>query len=216
MIKIFNQIAVFGLILITAACAASKAPTRPIPTSPSWVQTEPGKAPEPDTSREAYQKGLAYLEQGQFQKAQALFEKLAASNPKQASIYNALGVAYKRQEMLDKAVEAYKRALSLQDRYVEAHYNLGIAYRENGQFQNAETEYNRAITLDPNFALAYYNLGVLYDLYLNQPSEALKQYKEYRRLAGGNEALNVWIEDLEQRLQTPTATGVAQPKGDPK
>jgi len=210
MIKIFNQIAIFGLILVTAACAASKAPTRPSPTPSPTVQTEP------DTLQMVYKEGLGYLEQGQTQKAMAVFEKLAASHPQEASIYNVLGVVYKREGMLDKSVEAYKKALSLQDRYVEVHYNLGIAYRESGQFQKAETEYNLAIASNPNFAPARYNLGVLYDLYLNRPAEALKQYKEYKRLTGGSEALNIWITDLERRLQDPTATGVAQPKGDPK
>lgn len=211
--RILNQTALFGLILIVAACAApSKGTTRPTPTSSVSVPTPM----ESDTPQKVYEQGAAYLEQGQVQKAMAVFEKLAASHPEQSVIYNALGVVYRRQGMLDKAVEAYKKAISLQDRYVEAHYNLGIAYRENGQFQSAETEYNRAITLDPTFAPAHYNLGVLYDLYLNRPAEALRHYGEYKGLTGGSEALEVWIADLERRLQSPTATGMAQSKGESK
>jgi tetratricopeptide (TPR) repeat protein len=160
-----------------------------------------GRSADPDTPQGAFQRGLAYLEQGQSQKAVAQFESLAASNPNQAAVFTALGVAYRRQGQLDKAVEAYRKAIGLQSGSVEAHYNLGIAYREKGQFKEAESEYRMTLAIDPNFSQAHYNLAILYDLYFNRPAEAVKHYKEYKRLSGGNELLEVWIEDLERRAQ---------------
>ena len=208
MTRIINQIAVLSLILFAVACATS---TKPVETQSA--KTKPAAAAEPSDSQKAYQRGLAYLERGEAEKALALFKELASSGRAQAEVYNAIGVAYRKQGLLDKAVEAYTNALKLKDRYVEAHYNLGIVYREKGQFQKAESEYQEAITLDPKFAQAHHNLAVLYDLYLNRPREALKHFKEYKQLTGGSETLDVWIVDLERRVQGSAAPGVVQSKG---
>jgi tetratricopeptide (TPR) repeat protein len=208
MIRILIQMAALSLLLLAMACATG---TKPVETKPG--KTKPTGAAESGDPQKTYQRGLAYLEQGETEKALSLFMELTASGPAQAEVYNAIGVVYRRKGLLDKAVEAYTNALKLKDRYVEVHYNLGIVYREKGEFRKAEVEYQQAIALDPNFAQAHHNLAVLYDLYLNRPGDALKHYKEYKRLTGGNETLDVWIADLERRLEGSAAQGVVESKG---
>ena len=191
-----QYLAIFFLIIGTTACATPKTVSQASP-GPAGQEVKA----EPDDFQRTYRRGLAYLERGEVKKARVLLEELATSNDSHSAIFNALGATYRKEGMINKAVEAYKNAIKLQDDYVEAHYNLGIAYREHGQFEKAEVEYKQAITLDPNFAPAYYNLGILYDLYSNRPSEALKHYKIYKVLAGKTATLDVWIKDLERRVQ---------------
>jgi Flp pilus assembly protein TadD len=185
--------------------------------------------------RSSYQQGLSYLEQGQLDNAQAVLEPLTLSNPDRIELHNVLGILYRRRGMLEKAIGEYQQAITLtekssaasskkqakaseqakasssQARASELYNNLAIAYREHGEFKKAEEAYRKAIALNPNFALAHYNLGVLYDLYLNQPGEALRYYRDYERLAGKSQTVDVWIADLEQRTPHGAENAVGQP-----
>jgi Flp pilus assembly protein TadD len=196
MILRVQYLPIFFLIIGMSACAATKTVSQTSPSSAvQEVKVKPG-----DFQR-TYLRSLAYLERGEVKKARVLLQELITSKDSHSAIFNALGAAYRKEGMINEAIEAYKNAIKLQKDYVEAHYNLGIAYRENGQFEEAEVEYRQAITLDPNFAPAHYNLGIFYDLYANRPTDALKHYKIYKVLAGNTEKLDVWIKDLEQRVQ---------------
>lgn len=171
--------------------------------------------------KSGYLQGLSYFEQGQLENAQRVFESLVMSNPDRVELHNALGVLFRRRGMPDKAITEYTMAISLAEsastassgRFAssELYNNLAIAYREHGEFKKAEETYRKAIALNPRFATAYYNLGVLYDLYLNQPSDAVRCYREYQKLAGQNQTVDVWIADLEQRTARRTGNAVGQP-----
>jgi Flp pilus assembly protein TadD len=171
--------------------------------------------------RSNYRQGLSYLEQGQLDNAQQVFESLAQSNPDRIELHNALGILYRRRGWIEKALGEYQRAITLsakspavaseQAGVSELYNNIAIAYREHGEFKKAEESYRKAIALNPKFASAYYNLGVLYDLYLNRPREAVRFYQDYEKLAGKNEIVDVWIMDLEKRAAQGVENAVGQP-----
>ncbi|MDZ4383998.1 MAG: tetratricopeptide repeat protein, partial [Nitrospirota bacterium] len=71
--------------------------------------------------------------------------------------------------------------------------------RENGEFKKAEEDYLQSIGIRPDFPDPFLNLGIVYELYLDKPDEALKNYKEYVRLGGNREDVLVWIDILEKR-----------------
>ena len=212
-----------AIILGSIGCAslnASKDSAPPIPTEKEKAGVKivlPANGGLPSS----YDQGLSELEQGQLENAQRIFESLAQSNPDRMEIHNMLGVVYRRRGMLDKAIAEYMKAIALtessastalgQTGSAEVYYNLAIAHREHGDFRKAEAAYLKSVKLNPNFAAAYYNLGVLYDLYLNQPSDAVRCYREYERLAGQNQTVDVWIADLEQRTTRGTGNAVGQP-----
>ncbi|MBI3610735.1 MAG: tetratricopeptide repeat protein [Nitrospirae bacterium] len=168
-----------------------------------------------------YRQALSYLDQGQLENAQSALEPLVASHPDRIDLHNTLGILYRRRGMLDKAIDEYQKAIALSERAPEAsparpvfpelYNNLAIAYREQGDFQKAEKIYRKAMALNPKFAPVYYNLGVLYDLYLNQPKEAVRYYQNYEALAGKNQTVDIWIADLEQRTAHGAANVVGQP-----
>lgn len=168
-----------------------------------------------------YLQALSYLDQGLLENAQSVLEPLVLANPGRTELHNMLGVLYRRRGMLDKAIGEYTAAIALSERSTEAssgratsyelHNNLAIAYREHGEFKKAEEAYRKAMALNPNFAPVYYNLGVLYDLYLNQPGEAVRYYRDYERLAGKSQTVDVWIADLEQRTARGAGNAVGQP-----
>jgi Flp pilus assembly protein TadD len=215
---------VVGVIVLGAiGCASLNAPKDSAPPSSKEKERAGVKTVLPANGglHSSYDQGLSYLEQGQPENAQRIFESLAQSNPDRMEIHNMLGVVYRRRGMLDKAIAEYMKAIALSESLAstasgrtvsaEVNYNLAIAHREHGDFRKAEEAYLRSIKLNPNFAAAYYNLGVLYDLYLNQPSDAVRCYREYERLAGQNQTVDVWIADLEHRTTRGTGNAVGQP-----
>lgn len=168
-----------------------------------------------------YRRGLSYLEQGRLDKAQSTFEALTIAQSGWIELHNALGVVYRKRGIMDKAIREYKMAITLGEKSSTEgsrpvasgglYNNLAIAYREDGKFKEAEEAYQRAISTDANFAAAHYNLGVLYDLYLNRLPEAVRHYREYERLAGKDDMVDIWIEDLEQRILRGEGNGIGLP-----
>ena len=220
----WKVIAPIAMILALAGCSVLRSTPKPAetPAKGDRVPTEIWKSPrgevlaaeEVRAMKASFKTSLAYLKRGKTKKAQGLLEELSKSYNDQGAIFNALGIVYKKQGMLDEAVAAYQQAITLQNGFVEAHFNLGLAYRENGQFQEAEAEYKNAISYHPDFPQAHYNLGILYDLYMNRPADALRHYREYRRLAGdGNKMIKIWIKDLDRRVQSQMAKEVESTEG---
>jgi tetratricopeptide (TPR) repeat protein len=83
----------------------------------------------------------------------------------------------------------------------------GILYREQGDFQAALHAYDQALTLQPDYALAHRNIGILYDLYLQQPGQALTHYKRYLELVGEDDkTVSGWVIDLERRAGSAQAS----------
>lgn len=82
-----------------------------------------------------------------------------------------------------------------------AQNNLGVVYRQLGKFKQAESAYQAALNADPDNAKAHLNLGILYDVYLQQPAQALAQYERYQALSKEKDKeVALWIADLKRRL----------------
>ena len=57
-------------------------------------------------------------------------------------------------------------------------------YNSPEGYRKMMAAYDAALTLEPDYALAHRDIGILYDLYLQQPAQALTHYKRYLELAG--------------------------------
>ncbi len=194
----------FTLVVLgfQAGCASGPRPDRP-GSRPDSAPTSAKSGPTTD-----YRRGIAYLEQGNLDQAQSVVEALVASSPDRPELHNALGILYRRRGQMDRAIEEYQKAIRLFEKMPSGglgstsyglYHNLAIAYREKGEFRKAEEAYRKSISLNENYAPSHYNLAVLYDLYLNQPADAVRFYRNYERLAGKNEMVEIWIADLEKR-----------------
>jgi len=113
-------------------------------------------------------RGLAYMEQGQY--TPALKELLEA---KQNNVYDPviryhLGVAYYGKKLHQEAIKELKDAIDIQPNYSEAHNYLGMIYSEMGLWDEAIVEYKRALSnilyetptnAMNNMGYAYYKKG---------------------------------------------------------
>ena len=191
--------------LIIGGCAWSLPPT-----GPPAAAARPPSAPL-DRLQEVYRQAVSDLDQGRLESARTALEGLLREDSGRLEIHNALGVLLRRQGRTDLAIGEYQSSLAIAERgkggagagdgaAAGPYNNLGIAYREAGQFDKAEEAYRKAVAQRPDWETVHFNMGVLYDLYLNRPSEALGHYRDYLRLHGRDETVEVWVADLEQRL----------------
>ena len=84
-------------------------------------------------------RGIALLERGDEERAEAMFRKAADARPKRPEPHTNLGYCAHSRKRYGKAVEHFQRALRLRGGYADALYGLGNAYRAMGRTQQAQT-----------------------------------------------------------------------------
>ncbi|ROR29502.1 tetratricopeptide repeat protein [Inmirania thermothiophila] len=187
-------------VLVLAGCAAQPPAPPPAP-SPSRPAPEPQPAgPAPQADRAALEAGfaeaLARLRAGDDDDARPILEALAARPDAPAGVHLNLALLLRRAGEPQAALAAVERALAAAPRWAPALNLRGVLLREQGRLAEAEKAYRAAIRADRRYALAHHNLGVLEELFLGRPDEALKAYRRYLELAGGDPTVAAWAEAL--------------------
>jgi lipoprotein NlpI len=116
----------------------------------------------PDLKDAFCNRGSAYGELGQWDKAIVDYSRMIEIDPKDRDGYYSLGVAYANLGQWDKAITNYSRAIELDPEYPKAYYNQGVAFYNLGQIDKAIANYTRAIEIDPDYIQACTNRGVAY------------------------------------------------------
>ncbi|MDH4229604.1 MAG: tetratricopeptide repeat protein [Nitrospirota bacterium] len=174
-------------VLLMAGCAS--APKR---DADAAAQGTPGAA---------FAAAIGALNDGHTDAARDAFRHLA-ENPATppavaAQAWVNLGVALSRGGDFEAARVALTEALSRAPEMADAHFNLALAERSLGHYPSARDHYFEAARLAPARLDIPYNLGILYELYLNQPQQAMSAYSRY--LDGGGpqaEQVRQWMETL--------------------
>lgn len=150
-----------------------------------------------------FKKGLAAMQANQDALALQIFRDLEQKYPLiSGPLINEAKILVKQKKFEDAKTQLIK-ASSVHAQNPFVYNELGLVYRELGQFQDSQQAYQKAIQLAPNYALAHYNLGVLADLYLQNYSLALDQYKAYQALLSDpDKKVAGWIKDLEHRVKS--------------
>lgn len=158
-----------------------------------------------------YKKALAQIQAKRYDEAEQTLLGLTRAQANLAGPYANLGVVYFQTEKFDAASEAFEKSLTLNPNNAAAQNYLGVIHRTNGDFPKARAAYLKALEIDPSYAEAHLNLGILYDLYLNDPNQALIHFKQYQSMAGQNDKqIAIWIADVEQRSQQDLQKGKAE------
>ena len=102
------------------------------------------------------------VEDGAFQKAIPLLERVTASEPGIPLAQLELGVAYARQRQYARAAPTLAKAVALQPENMFAHYELAVALYETGDLRRAAQEFELVAARMPRWADARYSLGSVY------------------------------------------------------
>ena len=206
--------ALAALALLLAACTAPAPHYNGSPPSARIDLVQPAAAPSADPAKgdpqQRFQAALKLMKDHEVQQARDAFASLAQDFPQYSGPLDDLGVLQAQGRQREQAIASFAKATAANGGDAFAYGWLGILYRESGDYAHAEQAYRKAIELKPEDATAHLNLAILYEVYLQQPGQALAQYHEYQRIAGqGNLLVGVWVRQLELKMQPSTVAEAA-------
>jgi tetratricopeptide (TPR) repeat protein len=191
---------VAALCALLAGCA-TPTPGRPAVKPAVRPAVAAPDAPVNPELQRAYDQALVHMQTGHHKDAEQALRALTRQAPGLSGPHANLGLLFRRAGRNAEAIAALERAAEINPRRAVYYNELGITYRLEGKFDMARKNYRKALDLDPAYAPAHLNLAILYDLYLQEPKDALPHYQQYRELVP-TEAANVskWIIELERRI----------------
>ena len=136
--------------------------------------------------------GTAYMDLGEWDKAEKSLAATVAAEPRAFNALFALGEVYLRQSKLDEAEKAIVSGLAIQDQSDLGHFNLARVYWEKARvikditearpvLEKCYAEVKHALTLNPNLGGAHLLKGNLL-LRAGRPTDAVNEFDEYLRL----------------------------------
>lgn len=193
------------LLALVTGCATPLGDRRSATPSAAKAAVKPAapvEAPVSPALQQAYDQALVHLKAGRNKEAEQALLALAQRAPELSGPHANLGIVYHRTGRTKAAIEALNRAIQLNPRRAVYYNELGIIYRQEGKFDDARRQYRKALDADPDYALAHLNIAILYDLYLQEPKEALPHYQRYQQLLPAEDGVVAkWIIELERRIR---------------
>ena len=115
----------------------------------------------PDNAIAHNELALAYVSQGQLDRAITEVQTALRLKPDSANAHISLGNLYAAQGRLDRAIAEFQEALRLKPNSAIAHTKLARAYASQGQLDRAIAEFQTALRLKPDFNEAQQGLNDL-------------------------------------------------------
>lgn len=162
---------------------------------------EPAKVEVDAATRAAYARGVELMRGEDYEAAIPVFRNVIERNDSLAGPYVNIGIAYRAMGNTEKAREALAAAIERDPSNGAAYNQLGLLHRHAGRFEEARKTYTEGIDENPDYARLYRNLGILCDIYLQNFSCALDNFRAYqKRTDQDHETIERWIADVERRV----------------
>jgi tetratricopeptide (TPR) repeat protein len=116
-------------------------------------------------------RGNKCMEQGAYDEAIDIFERLLEIDARHTTALNNLGAALSKLSQFQQAEKYFRAAIKEDPNFADAHSNLGAVSRSRGYFDESEQSLRRALKLNPSHVDARTNLGMTLIL-LNRFREA--------------------------------------------
>ena len=153
-----------------------------------------------------------YLKTGDNQRAKNLLEKIVEEDKRVSGPHVLLGDLEQKSGNLAKAIEYYETAIAINKRNLNAYTRLGEARRKNGDYGIAQNIYAQALKIWPDFPEAHLSLGVLYDVYLNDATQAQRHIESFLFLTGGeDQEAHLYLAEIMSRTELEPALEVNTP-----
>jgi Tfp pilus assembly protein PilF len=151
--------------------------------------------------RGEFDRAMSHLNAGNYSEGAKLLHAVMQRSPRHVASHINLAIAYQRLNNLAAAEESIKKALELHPEHPVANTEYGLIFRKTGRFAEARQAYERTLRRHPTFLPARKNLGILCDVYVRDLDCALDHYRIYSSAAPHDDAVRIWIADLERRLK---------------
>jgi len=168
--KLITVAVSFGLMLAAPALAqtedqnwktcgsTSDDPDRKIASCTAIVQS--GQETAENVAVAYYDRGTAYDDKDQLERAIADYSAAIRIKPDYASAYRNRGGDYGQTGRYDNAIADLNRAIALDPNQADAYSNRGFAYYYKSLYDRAIQDETQAIQLAPNDAISYYIRGL--------------------------------------------------------
>ena len=103
--------------------------------------------------------GFALHEQGKFNEAQAIYERVLDIEPDRFNVLQLLGALLLATKQYPQSVEVLSKALRINSNHAVCYSNRGSALAALKRSDAALADFNKAISLVPDYAMAYFNRG---------------------------------------------------------
>ncbi|KAA6463006.1 tetratricopeptide repeat protein [Acidobacteria bacterium AB60] len=158
----------FGAALAATGCSSQEDLSKCRSTDPdikiagctALIQT--GNVTTQDLSTFYNNRGAAYFDKHDFDRAIQDYNEAIRLNPKLATSFYGRGDSYDHKGDFDRAIQDQSEAIRLDPKFAYAYDARGRAHRNKGDFDQAIEDYSEAIRLNPNYALALNNRGDSY------------------------------------------------------
>jgi tetratricopeptide (TPR) repeat protein len=138
-----------------------------------------GKSPK--KLRPYNERGLAYFDKGEYDKALIDLTQAVKLNRNYADGFYNRGKVYQKKKEYGKAILDYTEAIKIEPGYAGAYINRGLVYYSSKEYENAILDFKQAIEANPLEIEAYFNLAYLYSK-LDKKMEAVALCKEILRI----------------------------------
>jgi len=128
--------------------------------------------------------GLKHHQNGDFNEAIAIYQKILAVNPLHFDALKLLGTVYAQTNKFELALSLFDIALKIKPNNIGLLNNRGNILKELQRTDEALESYNKAIEIRPDYAEAWSNCGVVLNE-LKRFDEALASYKKAIALESG-------------------------------
>ncbi len=136
--------------------------------------------------------GIAFVEYGYLDEAQAALQRVVEGNPSYESAWFNLGTIFLNKKQYPNARRCLLEAVRLDPQDAEAWNNLGLISGEQGNYEEALQEFRTSARTKPNYLVPVQNMLGIYR-FQNRPAEAQKALEELIALAPDNADLHLGL-----------------------
>jgi tetratricopeptide (TPR) repeat protein len=140
--------------------------------------------------RDYFTYGIAFVEYGYLDEAQAAFERATVNQPDYAAAWFNLGTIYLNKKMYPQAQKSLGEAVRLNPEDADAWNNLGMIAGQQDNLDEALKDFLAAARANPNHSLAVENMMRIYR-YQGRAADAQKSLEELIAKAPGNSSLHL-------------------------
>ncbi len=199
----YNNVFIAVIILLLTACASTSQQSDSIDEQLNFNNKVVFKVEL--KIKKQYSVALNYLKVNKVNKAQKILEDIATKSPGLPGVHLNLALLYYHLKYFKRSRTELNKVFKVSNKN-ELAYNLsGSLYRQAGQFTLAKNSYSRSLKLVPDYADAHLNIAILFDIYLQNWTDAKQHYLRYLDLSNNNtKQVKLWLQDLELRMSKGT------------